>query len=581
VSDFVWATSGVIATVAAGLVLKLLGRAMVNDRRLLEDFLTLVEHLLNTVLFTLGGVVWGAVIANGEKLGIWQAREWGYLILLYVLLHCIRALLFAVAYPITVRIGLKTSLRETVFQIYGGLRGAVGIALAIALDNEVSQATGGENETKDEEHTQLVFAFVGGIAFMTLAINGTLAGPLLRKLGLADSTETRLKIVAAYRVRFRASAIADMVGLLCQNRFHRVNFALVKHHVPFLADLTRMQLLEAVERHKATTPADEYHPPHLKRILPYLDDYTGGMSPETEEEEEAAPIVIDPDEHARKARIAMRTRNRKTKRVRYSTSNMHFMMGSEPLSAQELRILFCSILRSKYDEQIKGGELDDQHILAISLDQSLEFAADAVFKGEPLKDWEYLILLHTPVANLAKRLKQNEATKYFVDRNVSSKRANLGLKIRSESMFIERSIIFMAAHRAAEAFFRTELQDVDSELSEAAKLVMEESHKQYNMAEAALNQFDPKVVELAISHKFCKILLTMGIFQMEHLIKVGLLKESEAEPFVEEIEENLDHVLSCDEEQHPGEIDIPDDGLEVCRDFKDIKEGNEDKVHHA
>ena len=33
-------------------------------------------------------------------------------------------------------------------------------------------------------------------------------------------------------------------------RFRRVNFGLVKSHVPYVADLTRSQLREAVERHK-------------------------------------------------------------------------------------------------------------------------------------------------------------------------------------------------------------------------------------------------------------------------------------------------------------------------------------------
>jgi len=57
------------------------------------------------------------------------------------------------------------------------------------------------------EQTQQLFAFVGGIAFMTLSINGVTAGPLLRKLGLADSTESREKIVDAYQSRFKAHLI--------------------------------------------------------------------------------------------------------------------------------------------------------------------------------------------------------------------------------------------------------------------------------------------------------------------------------------------------------------------------------------
>jgi NhaP-type Na+/H+ or K+/H+ antiporter len=46
-------TSGVIATLTAGLLVKFLGRAVINDAKLLDDFWTLLEHLLNTLLVSL------------------------------------------------------------------------------------------------------------------------------------------------------------------------------------------------------------------------------------------------------------------------------------------------------------------------------------------------------------------------------------------------------------------------------------------------------------------------------------------------------------------------------------------------
>lgn len=67
---------------------------------------------------------------SGESNATFGAADWGYMFLLYILLTAIRFVLFFLAYPVTSRIGLKTSLRETLFQVYGGLRGAVGIALA-------------------------------------------------------------------------------------------------------------------------------------------------------------------------------------------------------------------------------------------------------------------------------------------------------------------------------------------------------------------------------------------------------------------------------------------------------------------
>ena len=129
------------------------------------------------------------------------------------------------------------------------------------------------------------------------------------------------------------------------------------------------------------------------------------------------------------------------------------------------------------------------------------------------------------------------------------------LKENRSTLFIERSLAVMAAHRSSQEYFKAEFQDVDSELSEAGKVVLHESQIQYEMAEAALNEFDREIVELAVSHKFCKILLTMGISNVGKLVKVGLLKETEAEHFVEEIEEYLEELISCKEVNHPGEKD--------------------------
>ena len=53
-------------------------------------------------------------------------------------------------------------------------------------------------------------SLVGGIAFMTLCINGSTAGPLLIKLGLADSGNIRKRIVEAYNTRFKRNTIEEI-----------------------------------------------------------------------------------------------------------------------------------------------------------------------------------------------------------------------------------------------------------------------------------------------------------------------------------------------------------------------------------
>mmetsp|Transcript_32553 Transcript_32553/g.48197 ORF Transcript_32553/g.48197 Transcript_32553/m.48197 type:complete len:852 (-) Transcript_32553:201-2756(-) len=551
VAEVSWHTSGVIATVTAGLLLKFCGRGMINDAKLLDDFLNLVEHLLNTVLFALGGVIWGSELVLATKRKMWEARDYGYLVLLYILLHVIRAVQFFAIYPITKRLGLKTNVKETSFQVFGGLRGAVGIALAIKLQVEELQADSSTDTNK-------AFVMIGGVAIMTLVINGTLAGPLLRKLGLVESTDTRKKILDAFRVTGRRAAIQGFVNLMTQKRFQHVNFALVRHHVPMIGDLTKEQLLDAVQLHKESTPSNEYSPPHLQHILPYLSSGPSNEGFQQIKEETTAgdPLLEDPAAYERSMQIEERKKKRKANacRRRKNSSNLRWMMKQEFTSTKELRLLFICLLQAAYENQVVDGELESEQTLTIMLQQSLEFANDAVTNGESLEDWKYLVSLHKPFANLNGALRKITGVATCLDYSKYS-RANMGIKLRMDNLLIERSMAVMSAHRVAQKRFIDELGNVTGDLSEAGKIIIQESNIQLSLAEKELKNFDAKTVEVAASHKLCKVLLNFMIKYITDLTKSGMLKESECEHKLEEIEFHLDHVLSCDESKHPGEFD--------------------------
>jgi len=528
------------------------------DSKLLEDFSSLFEYLLNTILFTLGGAVWGAVVVAGEIEGKWNGKDWGYLIVLYIILHIIRGFLFILVYPISSRIGIRTNPQETFFQVYGGLRGALGIALAIALDNEVGIITGGVVDTEASLHSTQVFVMIGGIALLTLVINGITAGPILRKLGLANSTETRKKIVLTFKVRLRAEAVEDMVMLLTQPRFRHTNFALIQRHVPFLQDLTRTQLLETESKHRSSCNHD-HTPPFLGNILPYLPK-------EDEEEASDENILQDFNEYNIKAKMEERAQKRKIYRARTKSSGIRAMLQEEPLSTKELRLLFVSILKAQYDKQILRGELEHENLLAVALTESLDLAAAAIEKGNNLKDWRYLVKLHDPILSIEKKLKGN-IKPFFCFRRSRAQRSSVGMKTKIDNLFIERSMAFMSAHEAAQKLFLLEMQEADKSLGDASKIVIQESATQVKLAQDALKQFDPKVIEIVSSLKMCKIITYMAIHHVEKLVGSGLLKESEAEHFLEELEEHLDSIYTSEEEISYSEHATDNDSKLMQRNF--------------
>ena len=521
VAEVVCATSGVIATLAAGLCVKFFGRETINNIHLMDDFFSITEHILNTILFSLGGLVWGEKIYDNHVNGLLTGTDWGYLFLLYVLLHFIRALLFAAVYPITVRIGLKTNWKETTFQIYGGLRGAVGIALAIYLENELVSIESDSDDVKIErKHVAEVYFMVGGIAFLTLFINGATAGPFLKWLGLVDSTDTRKKIIEAHRVQLRATMIDTCVKLLTHERFKDIDFSFVQEYIPFLSDLTAEQLVEAVERIKETTETNVYCPPYLQNVLAVIK-YGEGL---TIEEGKYKILEESPEKYTRMRRMEMRKMGRKLCRK----SSMRYMMKGDALSTKELRLLFISMVRAQYEHLINEGLLTSQHGLTIALVQSLEMAKTHVSDGGELNDLHYVQKIYDMVIKYVKIA--DKSTRWLLCRGQdSSEQSDL-------RALISLSFAFSNAHERAQKVLQEQLGDSDSDLSEGGKIVLAESKAQVEKVRKDLNNKDLGACVTEVStHKLCEIILNRAIVHVEDLVKFGLLKESEAEEIIKEL----------------------------------------------
>lgn len=529
VAEIVFVTSGVISTLTAGLIVKFFGRGAINDNHLMEDFFSVTVNILNAILFALGGLVWGETSHDINSKGLMNAAFWGYLFVLYALLLVIRAFLFTAVYPITVRIGLKTNWKETSFQIYGGLRGAVGIALAIALENSLAAVKYNDNTNVEEEYTDVLQAYwmVGGIAFLTLFINGATAGPFLKWLGLAESTEARTKIIDAYRIHLRATVVDSFVNLLTFERFKNIDFSFVQDNIPLLSDLSVQEIAEAVEKMKETTESKLYQPPYLQNVLAVLRDKEGS----TNEEEDYEILNESPENHALMQRMERRSTDRRsTLRRRASTlrSSMYQRMEVQALSEKELRTLFLSMLRAQYEFLINEGILTSHHALTVALEQSLESAADEVDNGGKLNDLNHL------------RSFSELSMKYVNIKEKSSRWFRCDFE-NSDENFGLRSLIllefaFTSAHENAQEFFQEQLGDFGTDLSKGGKIVLEESKKQVEEVRKDLNSIDHEKCFIDVStHKICDVLLNRGITYIENLVKNGILKESEAEGITHEL----------------------------------------------
>jgi len=186
IAEGVFHISGVLATVAAALVLAHSMWPRVVSKKSMHDFWHMLEYLGNTIIFFLAGALTGKTMAQIPWI------DYCHLMVIYLVLIVVRALLLLSSRPL-LRILSETkqpvSLAEVVVMTWGGLRGAVGLALAITVKKD--RAGGGINE----EDADRVMFFVGGIAALTLVVNATTSPAIVRSLGITAMPETRRKML--------------------------------------------------------------------------------------------------------------------------------------------------------------------------------------------------------------------------------------------------------------------------------------------------------------------------------------------------------------------------------------------------
>ena len=457
----------------------------------MEDFWGLLEHLLNTLLFTLGGCVWGNIIADTDARENFAGEDWGYLILLYILVMAIRFVCVGAFYPIVSRIGLKTNWQESVFLCYGGLRGAVGIALAISLDNSVRSAS---EDDEVRNLTSKVFGMVGGVAFCTLLINGTTAGPVLIKLGLAKPTETHKRVSEHYLRLLKRILVEEYAALVTEDRFEACDFSKVQIHLPYFEAVSEKEV-ELAKQHAAERRS---HRGKVLSVIYNMRDKSSALAPSRLEE-------------------------------------------SPEFGEKELRHLFLELLRGAYETATKDGFLDarvDNGYLHYLLIQSLEFAGDVVNRGGPITGWEF-----TESKKVASSKSRTDSVRRLVCKEFPSN------EHQQKRTAMLKAYVFQDAHRTARRLLQAEFaDDADDSLTEASKMILKESEHQEEHATALLHSIDKAEKETFVSHYVCLILLNKAAANVERHNKSGLLRDQEASEFLELIDNAVQDIHTCSRE---------------------------------
>lgn len=344
---------------------------------------------------------------------------------------------------------------------------------------------------------------------------------------------------------------------MADERFFFVDFSLVTYHCPFLRDITAEELKEAVSANKQSVHPDLYVTPHLNHVLPYIPGSASLRSSIAHEQRSMflAPVGFK-EEHHILDEIPEDLEEAATK-----------VVEPNPKLLKETRLLFLELLRASYSAQIRDGELDPREcngFLVFDLEQSVEFAHDAVNDGGPINDWKLANRLSADFyirgENLSYRFADSccgrkKGVKERIDNLVD---VGTAVEYQRQRLNVLRALSFIDAHKEAQDRLEDELgssmlgKDKD-QATAAFKSVIKESKAEVRKAKDVLKAQSKKKLKHVISHYLCTIIESKTARYINQLCASGVLLQKEARHYLEKIDEEIIHIRKCPLfDDHPG-----------------------------
>ena len=182
--------SGVVAVTAAGLYFGIKGRISVSPdvSIFLESFWEFMSFIGNTLVFMIAGCV------IGNKMPVMALSDYVRLVILYGACTAIRTVVVLSTFTVLKLTSAPLMLRDQFVSIWAGVRGAVGLSLAMMVFGETSIC--------QPYRSQIMF-YTAGIVVLTVLINSSTMPWLLRLL--------RMHCVAPSKQRIHEQAISTLV----------------------------------------------------------------------------------------------------------------------------------------------------------------------------------------------------------------------------------------------------------------------------------------------------------------------------------------------------------------------------------
>jgi NhaP-type Na+/H+ or K+/H+ antiporter len=165
--------SGILSLVVLGLYLSATGKTKIypESEHALHVVWSFVQYVCETLIFLLTGVIIGVKVIEETSITV---SDWIRMIVFWFLMQFMRLVMLACSLPVLSNFGYPVNRKEFIVLVYGGLRGALGLSLALMVYVD--------DTIHNERFQELTLFYMSGMAAITLLVNGTTCGPLVNYL---------------------------------------------------------------------------------------------------------------------------------------------------------------------------------------------------------------------------------------------------------------------------------------------------------------------------------------------------------------------------------------------------------------
>ena len=240
VAESVFHVSGVLACVSMGFYISAKGRVFFvgNIEHTMHHFWEVLTYCANTLVFVLTGFIIASEVMNDELELKWSDAGWGFL--LYIFLNIIRFIVISILWiPMKWKTGYEMSRSEGFICVWGGLRGAIGLALGLVVLEEDVAFTARDRG--------LVLILVSCAVVGTLVLNASTSALMLRLSGLLKAEKSQASALAAARRSIHERAMEHYEETLGKTGAQYVgapDFTAVKQLIPALRPIDDTALEE-------------------------------------------------------------------------------------------------------------------------------------------------------------------------------------------------------------------------------------------------------------------------------------------------------------------------------------------------